>query len=330
VVSDAQAVRNLTTHEFAVDLVDAGARAVNVGVNMEMAVADPAYAHLPEAVKNGAVSQETLDTRVCRALEAKARMGLFDQPYVDEDRAREVLGDPAQREVARIVAERCAVLLRNEAALLPLNAGSLESIAVIGPLADSKRDILGPWVFDHDLDETVTVLDGIRVKLGDAVTVRYAPGVRPWQRTFPSIFDMWKGNTPQDPEGFDDDAEMQRAGARAAESDAAVVVIGEWQNMIGEDASRSSLELPGRQLQLLQAVVATGTPVVALVMNGRPLDLRWAAEKRGPGRPQGTSSIRHERARNQGVRAVEGEPVGLRVRHGRKGSRRLPAPPRPT
>jgi beta-glucosidase len=97
------------------------------------------------------------------------------------------------------------------------------------------------------------------------------------QREFPSLFDMFGGNTPSDPEGFDPDAEFQRAVDLAAGADVAVVVVGEWQNMIGEMASRSSLDLPGRQLELLQAVVATGTPVVLLVMNGRPLDLRWAA-----------------------------------------------------
>jgi beta-glucosidase len=98
------------------------------------------------------------------------------------------------------------------------------------------------------------------------------------QRVFPSLFDMFPGNTPEDPEGFDEEAEFARAVELAGDADVAVVVVGEWQNMIGEMASRSSLELPGRQLELLQAVVATGTPVVLLVMNGRPLDLRWPAE----------------------------------------------------
>jgi beta-glucosidase len=151
-------------------------------------------------------------------------------------------------------------------------------VAVLGPLADSRRDILGPWVFDFDLDESVTVLDGLRTRLGDTTDVRYAPGIRPAQRVFPSMFDMFPGNTPPDPEGFDDDAELQRAVDLARDSDLAIVVLGEWQQMIGEAASRSSLELPGRQLELLQAVVATGTPVVLLVMNGRPLDLRWAVD----------------------------------------------------
>jgi beta-glucosidase len=205
-------------------------------------------------------------------------MGLFDAPYVDEDRAREVLADPAHRDVARIAAERSAVLLRNEDDLLPLDAGSLSSIAVIGPLADSKRDMLGPWVFDFDLDETVTVLEGIRAGAGGGVRVDHARGVGVVQRVFPSLFDMFGGNRPEDPEGFDEEAKFQRAVELAGGADVAVVVAGEWQNMIGEMASRSSLELPGRQLELLQAVVETGTPVVLLVMNGRPLDLRWPAQ----------------------------------------------------
>ena len=278
VVSDANAVRNLVTHGFAADLTDAGARAVTAGVDMEMAIADPAYARLPEALQSGAVTEDLIDARVRKILEVKLRLGLFDGPYVDEDRAREVLADPEHREVARVAAERSAVLLRNEGSLLPLAADQLSSIAILGPLAASQRDTLGPWVFDFDLDETITVLDGIRRAVGDNVRVDYAPGIGVVQRVFPSMFDMFGGNRPADPEGFDEDAEFARAVEVAAAADSAVVVVGEWQNMIGEAASRSSIELPGRQLELLQAVVATGTPTVLLVMNGRPLDLRWAAE----------------------------------------------------
>jgi len=276
VVSDAQAVHNLRTHGFAADLTDAGGRALNAGVDMEMAVGDPSYAHLPEAVEAGQVDMRVLDAAVRRILTAKARLGLLDQPYVDEERAREVLADPAHRAVARVAAQRSAVLLRNEGSLLPL--ASPGSIAVIGPLADSRRDTLGPWSFDFDLDETVTVLDGIRNRAGAGVEIGYAPGIRPAHRTFPSMFDMFPNNAPVDPAGFDDEAEFARAVSLAGAADVALVVLGEWQNMIGEAASRSSLEFPGRQLELLQAVVATGTPVVLLIMNGRPLDLRWAAE----------------------------------------------------
>ena len=278
VVSDANAVRNLVTHGFAADLPDAATRAMTAGVDLEMAIQDPAYAHLPEALQAGTVGQDVLDASVRRILEAKLRLGLFDNPYVDEDRAREVLADPQHREVARVAAERAAVLLRNQGNLLPLDPDALGSVAVIGPLADSRRDTLGPWVFDFDLDETVTVLEGIRRKVGDRVRVESAPGIPVVQRVFASMFDMFGGNRPEDPEGFDADAELRRAVDLAGAADVAVVVVGEWQNMIGEAASRSSLELPGRQLELLQAVVGTGTPTVLLVMNGRPLDLRWAAD----------------------------------------------------
>jgi beta-glucosidase len=278
VVSDANAVRNLVTHGFAEDLPDAAARAVGVGLDLEMAMSDPAYAHLPAAVESGTLDVEALDACVRRILTAKLRLGLFESPYVAEDRAREVLADPAHREVARVAAERSAVLLRNEGNLLPLDPANLGSVAVLGPLADSRRDTLGPWVFDFDLDETVTVLDGLRSRLEPTTEVRQAPGLRPAQRTFASMFDMFGGNSPEDPQDFDDGAELRRAVDLARDADVAIVVLGEWQQMIGEAASRSSLELPGRQLELLQAVVATGTPVVLLVMNGRPLDLRWAVQ----------------------------------------------------
>jgi beta-glucosidase len=278
VVSDAQAVHDLATHHFAADLPDAAARALNAGNDMEMSFVDPAFDHLVTAVEDGRVAIETLDRAVRRVLEVKVRLGLFEDPYVDEAEAEQVLADPGHREVAEVAARRSAVLLRNEGDLLPLSTDGLSSIAVIGPLADSQRDTLGPWIFNHDLAETVTILDGIKARVGNQAEVRYAAGVRPSFRTFPSMFDMWPGNTPENPEDFDDDAEIAKAVEVAANSEVAVVVAGEWQNMIGEGASRSSLELPGRQLELIQAVVATGTPTVLLVMNGRPLDLRWPAE----------------------------------------------------
>ncbi|RIX30441.1 glycoside hydrolase family 3 N-terminal domain-containing protein [Amnibacterium setariae] len=277
-VSDANAARNLVTHGFAPDLRAAATRSLEAGLDMEMAITDPAFDRLPAALADGEVSAEALDAAVRRVLEVKLRLGLLEDPYVDEERARAVLADPAHREVAREAARRSAVLLKNEGDLLPLDPAALSRVAVLGPLAGSKRDTLGPWVFDFDLDETVTVLEGLRARLGDGVRVDFAPGVPVGQRTFPSMFDMFGGNAPSDPEGFDPEAELARAVRTAEEADVAVVVLGEWQNMIGEAASRSSLELPGRQLELLQAVVATGTPTVLLVMNGRPLDLRWAAE----------------------------------------------------
>ena len=275
VVSDANAVRSLATQHFAADLTDAGARALNAGLDMEMAIADPAFAHLAEAVEAGLVDEATVDQAVRRVLLAKFRMGLFEHPFVDEDAAASVLTDPAHRDVAREAAEKTFVLLKNDG-LLPLSGQ--RSIAVIGQLADSPRDILGPWVFDHDLNETVTILAGIRARAGEDVTVDFAPGVGVTKRVYASMFDDMDHGVPTTPDDWDDEAELARAVDLAAASEVAVVVLGQNQNLIGEKASTSTLELPGRQLELLQKVVATGTPTVVLVMSGRPLDLRWAAE----------------------------------------------------
>ncbi len=211
VVSDAVAVRSLVTHGFAADLADAGGRAVNAGVDMEMTFMDAAFDHLVEAIESGAADPAAVDASVRRVLTAKQRMGLFDTPFVDEARAIEVLAEPAHRQVSRIAAERSAVLLRNEGNLLPLDVQRLASIAVIGSLADSPRDTLGPWVFDFDLIETVTVLAGIRSKVGDAAKVEYAPGITREHRLFPSPFDQMDRTIVADPAPFDDEAEFQRA-----------------------------------------------------------------------------------------------------------------------
>lgn len=275
VVSDANAVRSLAVQHFAADLTDAGARALHAGLDMEMCMFDPAFGRLPEAIAAGQVSTEALDAAVLRVLEAKFRLGLFEHPYVDEAAAPAVLSDPAHREVARQAAEKTFVLLKNDG-LLPLAAQ--HRIAVIGQLADDPRDPLGPWVFDHDVDETVTILAGLRERAGTEVEVGYAAGVRPATRLYASMFDDMDHGLPSVAADFDDDAELAKAVELAAASEVAVVVVGQNQNMIGEKASTSTLELPGRQLELLMKVVATGTPTVALVMSGRPLDLRWAAE----------------------------------------------------
>lgn len=278
VVSDANAVYNLVTHEFAADLADAGARALNAGCDMEMAIFEPAFGHLPAAVADGRITEEQLDISVRRVLEIKMRLGLFDHPYVDASRTEHVLSDVTHREVARVAAERSAVLLKNEDSLLPLNPDALNSIAVIGPMADSKRDTLGPWCFAFDLDETVTIVDGLKARLGTHVRVDYTPGIRVADRPTNSIFDLFPGNRAIDPEGFNDQHEFQRALDLAKAADIAIVVVGEWQHMVGEQGSRASLQLPGRQLELLERISETGTPVVLLVLNGRPLDLRWAVE----------------------------------------------------
>lgn len=274
VVSDANAAKSLEVQHFASDAADAGVRAISAGLDMEMAMFDPAFGHLPDAVAAGRVDEAVLDAAVRRVLAAKFRLGLFEQPYADEDAAPTILGDPGHREAARAAAERTVVLLKNDDAALPLDAGVLGSIAVIGELAASQRDILGPWVFDYALDETVTILDGVRRRVGDGVRVEHAPGVGIPGRVYPSMFDAMDAHVAATPDDHDDDAELARAVELAAASDVAIVVAGQRQNQIGEKASVSTLDLPGRQAEQVEAIAATGTPVVVLVMSGRPLDLR--------------------------------------------------------
>lgn len=276
VVSDANGVRSLETQHFAKDLTDAGARAVRAGLDMEMTMFDPAFDRLPSAVAAGLVAEEEIDQAVMRVLEAKFRLGLFEQPFVDESASAAILDAPEHRELSRVAAEKSFVLLKNENNTLPLREADLDSIAVIGQLADSKRDVLGPWMFDHDTPEAVSILDGLRNRLGDAVRVDHAAGASIPNRVTPSPFDGMDRTVPATPEDYDDDAAIEDAVRAAAAADVAIVVVGQRQNQIGEAASTATLDLPGRQLEQLQRITATGTPVVVVVMSGRALDLQWA------------------------------------------------------
>ena len=277
-VSDANAVINLITHNFAKDRPSASASALNAGLDMEMAMFDSAYSGIPDAVANGEVSLEIINDAVRRVLTAKAKLGLLDNPYVDVERSKEVLNDPAHRVAAREAAEKTFVLLKNENKALPLDATKLKSIAVIGPFGDNKRDLLGPWCFAFDVNETVSILEGIKSKVGAGVKVEYAKGVAYERRIHPSIFDNDPNNHVYDAADFNEDAEFTKAVNLAKNSDVVVMVLGEQQSQIGEQASRSTFTLPGRQLELLKAVEATGSKVILLMQSSRPLDLNWASE----------------------------------------------------
>nr|BBH96092.1 beta-glucosidase [Thermogemmatispora argillosa] len=294
VVSDANAVIDLTTHGLTRDDRDAALRAVQAGLDMEMALgiqfagesgpqARPAaFTALPEAVRSGLLDEQLLDEAVRRVLALKIRLGLFERPYVDEAQAQAVLQAPAHRELARLAAERSAVLLRNTG-ILPLDRTKLRRLAVLGPLATDQRATLGPWVFVPDLASTVTILEGLRQAAGATLQVDYAPGVplptRPIPSPFAALDQLISGASPSAGATFDEQAEFARAVALARAADVAVLVLGEASDMSGEAASRSTLDLPGRQLELLEAVAATGTPVVLVLLCGRPLDLRRVVER---------------------------------------------------
>ena len=272
-VSDNSSVAALQTQGLTIDDKASATAALSAGLDMEMVFASAAYAQLPQALKEGAISPQRLDEAVRRVLEAKIRLGLFERPYVDEAAAFAALRLPENLDAAQVAAERSAVLLRNEGDLLPLDRRKLRSLAVIGPLADSARDAAGPWVFNWNQPATQSILAGIRDKLGSRVRVTYAPGVKVGSRRSPNPMTMMDGKVAR-PEPADETAGIAEAVAAANAADVAVVVVGESYDMIAELGSRATLDLPGRQQELLDAVVATGKPVVVLVMNGRPLDLK--------------------------------------------------------
>jgi beta-glucosidase len=275
VVSDAFAVASLVTEGFARDGRDAALRALNAGLNMDMA-SSTYLQHLAGLVEDGTLSMSEIDAAVRPILAIKVRMGLFEQPYTDESLLAKVVALPEHRAQARLAAQRSMVLLRNEGALLPL-AKNLTNVAVIGPLADSMEATEGSWMVFNHVPAAVTVLEGIRAKLPGA-RVAYAPGPS-IRRDIPGMleaFEPWRTKPIQSPE--EQQAALDAALETARGADVVIMVLGENADMAGEAASRSSLDLPGRQQELLEAVAALGKPVVLVLLNGRPLSINWAAE----------------------------------------------------
>jgi beta-glucosidase len=276
VVSDAFAIRDLVTHGFAKDPADAAYRALTAGVNMDMG-SRTYIDNLEKLVKDGRLNEPQIDAMVRPILAAKIKLGLFENPYVDESSAQRIFDSPEHKEEARRAAQRSAVLLRNEGPLLPLAKGRYSSIAVIGPMADSAADIRGSWTVADDPARAVSVARGIREKVGPAVKVETALGCE-IRRKVPSMFDMILGVKKAEPlTDQQNTSAIEKAVTLATHSDLTVMVLGETQDMSGEAASRTSLDLPGRQQELLEKVMATGKPVVLVLLNGRPLSIPWAA-----------------------------------------------------
>src|SRR5881398_2640461 len=256
VVSDWTAVAELLNHGVAGSRADAGKLALEAGVDMDM-VSRIYVSDLPALVRAGRIPVAVVNEAVRRVLRAKAALGLFDDPDhgATPERERAALLAPEHRQLARRVAEESIVLLRNEGQVLPL-AARVKTLAVIGPLADDNASALGSWPGRGDPQDAVTPLAGIKQRAG-SVSVVYAKGC---------------GITDTSTAGFAD------AVAAAKQADVAVLVLGEAGDMSGEAASRADLDFPGVQERLLEAVQATGTPVVLVVNSGRPLTIAWAAE----------------------------------------------------
>lgn len=258
VVTDYTSINEMVPHGIVADEKEAGALAANAGVDMDMQGA-VFYDHLAELVTEGSVSEAQVDQAVRRILYLKLLLGLFEDPYRYSDVARqeELVFNPLHRQAARAMARESMVLLENRNRALPLTA-NLQSVAVIGPLANEPRQMLGNWFAAGDGDSCVTPLAGLQQALLEKAVVRYAQGC-----------------AIEENEAAEDFAE---AVALAEESDVIVACVGEAGWMSGEAASRSQLDLPGRQLELLQRLKATGKPLIVVVFSGRPLAINWLAE----------------------------------------------------
>jgi beta-glucosidase len=257
VISDWAAIEELIGHGVAADGAEAARRAFLAGIDIDL-MSGLYERHLGDEVRAGRIPMRAVDDAVRRVLRTKFRLGLFERPDADPSRNDAVFPTPQSRQVALAVAREAIVLLQNPDDLLPLGA-TTRSIAVIGGLARSQWDLLGPHAARGHAEDTVPILDRLRQRAARAdITVSYAAGC-----------DAACTTTA----GFAEALDATRS------ADAAVVVLGEERDSSGEAASRAYLTLPGRQQELLDALIATGKPVILVLLAGRPLELGPASEK---------------------------------------------------
>ena len=260
-------------HHVARDKKEAATLAVRAGVNIELPEPD-CYLHLVELVREGTLRESELDALVAPMLDAKFRLGLFDDPYVDPAEAERVVGCDAHRKLALRAARETITLLKNDGGLLPLDPSRLRSIAVIGP--DAARPMLGGY--SGVPKQVVTVLEGIKAAVQGRVDVRYCEGCKI------TVGGSWTEDrvVPSDPE--EDRRQIAEAVQVASGADVVVLAIGDNEQTSREGwgkkhlGDRASLDLVGRQEELAQALVATGKPVVVVLFSGRPASVRWIAE----------------------------------------------------
>jgi beta-glucosidase len=251
VVSDWDSVRQLQIHGLTDSEQGSVYEAVTAGVDMEMEGGSYSR-HLESLVEDGKIDTGTIDVAVANILRAKFRLGLFENPYTNPADYPEI-GDAAAMQTARKAALQSVVMLKNEGRVLPLSTDKLESVAVIGPLADTPYEQLGTWIFDGDPALSVTPRAAIETLVGDDVAVRFVEAM--------------------DTSRSRDTAPFDAAVAAASQSDAAILFLGEEAILSGEAHSRADINLPGAQAELVRRIRATGKPVVAVILAGRPITL---------------------------------------------------------
>jgi len=275
VVTDYTAIPELINHGMGDDK-KVTELALNAGVDMDM-VGEEFLRHAAQLVKEGKVSLKTIDDACKTILEAKYKLGLFDDPYryCNDEREKTELMSDANLQAAREVAERCFVLLKNENQVLPLKKSG--TIALIGPLADNKRNMLGTWSVSGDPQKSVTIMQGIKNVVGNDVNILYAKGANISDDTFlikrVNVFGEEITVDKRSPEEM-----INEAVETANKADVVVAVLGEAADMTGESSSMTHIGLQQSQENLLKALVKTGKPLVLVLMNGRPMTLTWENE----------------------------------------------------
>jgi len=273
VVSDYTSVSEMVNHGMG-DLQEVSALALRAGLDMDM-VSEGLLITLKKSLDEGKVTQQEIDQACRRILEAKYKLGLFEDPfrYVSEDRAAKEIMTPENRQASREIAAHSFVLLKNDKQILPLQKKG--TIALIGPFANNKRDMLGTWVIGGEWEKSVSVMEGVQAQAGANARITYAKGSNITEdKEFINRLNFFNqpmvtldGRTPE--------AMIQEAVNTARNADVVVAVVGESQSMSGESSSRSNIDIPESQKNLLKALVKTGKPVVLVLFTGRPLTLTW-------------------------------------------------------
>ncbi len=274
VVSDYTSLNEMEAHGMG-DLATISALALHAGLDMDM-VGEGFLTTLKKSLAAGKITQKEIDQACRHILEAKYKLGLFTDPYgrMNTERAVKELLSSDNRKAAREISAHSIVLLKNKDQLLPLKKTG--SIALVGPLADNHRNMLGTWSVAGDHSKSVSVIEGIKNVAGD-LTINYAKGANISDDTV-LVFRTNKLGVEIEPETRTAEAMIEEAVAAANKSDVVVAVVGEAADMSGESASRGEIVIPESQENLLKALVKTGKPVVVVLFNGRPLILKWENE----------------------------------------------------
>ena len=274
VVTDYTAINEMIEHGMG-DLQTVSALALNAGIDMDM-VGEGFLTTLKKSLAQGKVTQKQIDDACRLVLEAKYKLGLFDDPYryCDEKRAATEIYTDANRKAARTIAADCFVLLKNQNNILPLKKGG--TIALIGPLADAKENMPGTWSVAADFSKAISVLQGLKETAGNT-KILYAKGSF---LDYDSLFEQRAGMFGKsfNRDGRTSEQLLQEALSVASQSDVIVAALGESAEMTGESSSRSNINIPQAQEDLLKALLKTGKPVVLVLFTGRPLTIKWENE----------------------------------------------------